>query len=53
MVFSDKTLQEMARLRPVDDEAFLRIPGVGNKKLRQYGSVFMEEIRSFGQRQNS
>ena len=47
MVFSDKTLQEIARLRPTKPEAFLKISGVGKQKLSQYGDLFMDEVRSY------
>lgn len=46
MVFSDKTLEEMTRKRPVTKEAFLQITGVGHKKLEQYGVAFMTVIKN-------
>lgn len=45
MVFSDKTLEEMARKKPKSKEAFLQITGVGQKKLAQYGIAFMSVIK--------
>lgn len=47
MVFSDATLAEMVRLRPVDIESFARISGVGEVKLAKYGKDFIGEIRKF------
>ena len=44
VVFSDVTLRHMARAYPGDEPAFLRIPGVGEKKLSDYGGGFMREI---------
>lgn len=48
MVFSDKTLQEMARLRPANPDALLRVSGVGKQKLAQYGDLFLDEIQRYG-----
>jgi len=44
MVFSDASLEEMARSLPRDRQSFLKISGVGRKKLKQYGRVFLEVI---------
>lgn len=46
MVFSDKSLEEMARKKPTTNEAFLQIHGVGQKKLAQYGVPFMTVIKN-------
>lgn len=46
-IFSDATLQEMADKRPQTDADLLRISGVGENKLRLYGSQFLAEIRDF------
>jgi ATP-dependent DNA helicase RecQ len=46
VVFTDATLQAMARYRPQTPEHFLALSGVGLKKLQQYGDTFLEEIRS-------
>jgi ATP-dependent DNA helicase RecQ len=45
VIFSDSTLVEMAALLPADDEALLRINGVGSQKLARYGALFLEAIR--------
>lgn len=45
MVFSDRTLREMARIRPCDRESFLGISGVGEVKVKRYGPAFIEVIR--------
>jgi ATP-dependent DNA helicase RecQ len=44
VVFSDAALAGMAAELPTDDEGFLRVHGVGAKKLEQYGPAFMAEI---------
>jgi ATP-dependent DNA helicase RecQ len=47
VVFSDKTLHEMARLYPVSRGSMLQISGVGQMKMRQYGEIFCEEIKNY------
>ena len=44
IVFSDVSLRQMARDLPSDEPAFLRISGVGEKKLRDFGQRFLAEI---------
>lgn len=46
IVFSDKTLHDMARIKPVTDAQFLAVNGVGENKLHLYGPRFMEVVRS-------
>ncbi len=47
IVFSDKTLRDMARIKPVADAQFLAVNGVGQHKLDLYGQRFMQTIASF------
>ncbi len=47
MIFSDKSLYEMAEKKPNTPQAFLNISGVGLIKLNQYGDVFIKEIADF------
>ncbi|NCB62902.1 MAG: DNA helicase RecQ [Clostridia bacterium] len=47
VVFSDASLRDMCERRPMDDEEFLEVSGVGKRKLEQYGEAFMAEIRAF------
>jgi ATP-dependent DNA helicase RecQ len=47
VVFSDVTLRHFSRDYPVSDAALLRIPGVGEKKLDDYGRAFTEAIREW------
>lgn len=49
IVFSDASLIDMARLKPKNKNDFLKIKGVGDKKLKQYGEIFIEEIKEFDQ----
>ena len=45
IVFSDKTLRDMVRVKPIADDQFLAVNGVGESKLKQYGERFMAAIR--------
>jgi ATP-dependent DNA helicase RecQ len=44
VIFHDKTLKEMAFLRPTTREALLAVSGVGETKADRYGSQFIEAI---------
>ncbi|EUA56190.1 HRDC domain protein [Mycobacterium intracellulare 1956] len=45
VVFTDNTLIAIAELRPDDDEALIAIPGIGARKLEQYGPDVLELVR--------
>lgn len=47
VIFSDRTLVEMAAYYPQSPENLLDITGVGQVKLRQYGDAFLDVIRPF------
>lgn len=44
VVFSDATLRHMARAYPRDEVSLLQVPGVGERKLSDYGAVFLAAI---------
>ena len=44
LVFSDRSLIDMARYRPLDQEAFSRIHGVGAVKLQDFADSFITAI---------
>ena len=44
IVFSDVALRQMARNYPESESDFARISGVGEKKLSEYGEIFLNEI---------
>jgi len=44
IVFSDVALRQMARVYPQNQAEFTRISGVGEKKLREFGEIFLAEI---------
>ena len=47
VVFSDRTLAEMAAYYPASNESLLRINGVGTVKLARYGQVFLDAIQAY------
>ena len=47
VIFSDVSLQEMAYYLPQSSEKFLRISGVGRRKLEQLGEPFIAAIGSY------
>ncbi|WMI64462.1 DNA helicase RecQ [Aestuariibaculum sp. YM273] len=47
LVFSDATLKEIERERPMSEDDFLSISGVGRRKLEVYGDEFIAEILDF------
>ncbi|MDR2437742.1 MAG: DNA helicase RecQ [Planctomycetaceae bacterium] len=47
IVFSDRTLHEIARYFPRNAEAFQQIHGVGRNKYASYGQQFLEVINKF------
>jgi ATP-dependent DNA helicase RecQ len=47
IVFGDKSLRDMAQNKPQTNETFLEINGVGNKKLKKFGEVFMKAIQEY------
>ena len=47
IIFSDISLREMARTYPTNSTEFLRIAGVGEQKLKDFGEAFLSEITSF------
>jgi ATP-dependent DNA helicase RecQ len=47
VIFSDRTLMEMAAYYPQSSESLLRIFGVGHAKLGKFGDTFLDMIRSY------
>lgn len=46
-VFADSTLKEMCAYLPASLDAMREIKGVGETKLKRYGSLFLEQIAAF------
>lgn len=47
IIFSDKTLKDMALLKPRNNDEFLLVSGVGEKKMEVYGPQFLPVIREY------
>lgn len=47
VIFGDRSLQDMSRYFPQSESGMGRIFGVGNEKMAQYGSKFLEVIRQY------
>ncbi|MDT0649002.1 DNA helicase RecQ [Autumnicola edwardsiae] len=47
LIFNDATLKEMEKERPMTDDEFLQINGVGRQKMQDYGYRFIKEIIAF------
>lgn len=52
LVFTDATLDEMARMMPTTETAMKKISGVGDKKFASYGETFIKVITEFIQEQD-
>ncbi|MEN8188964.1 MAG: DNA helicase RecQ [Thermodesulfobacteriota bacterium] len=50
VIFSDRSLQQMATFLPTDDESLLAIDGVGQVKLERYGAQFLKAITDYTDR---
>ncbi|TDL30723.1 DNA helicase RecQ [Jeotgalibacillus sp. S-D1] len=49
LIFSDATLREMATYYPEDHNAMLAIKGVGERKLNEYGEMFVHAVTEYVQ----
>ncbi|MBI2255135.1 MAG: DNA helicase RecQ [Proteobacteria bacterium] len=47
VIFHDATLLAIAQAKPARLEDFLRIPGVGERKMKRYGADFLEVLAAF------
>ena len=48
VIFSDKTLAQMANEMPTTEDEFLAITGVGNNKLKEFFEPFSQVIKMAG-----
>ena len=51
MVFSNAALEDMAAKRPHSIEEFLNVSGVGASKAAKYGTIFLEAIAEYEQKE--
>ena len=47
IIFGDVSLREMASFFPSNNEEFLNIKGVGQQKLKDFGDLFLETIKTY------
>lgn len=45
VIFADRTLQDIARIRPQDRYALLLANGVGDTKVERYGAAVLKVVR--------
>ncbi|HXK61777.1 MAG TPA: DNA helicase RecQ, partial [Acidobacteriota bacterium] len=50
VIFSDATLRELARWKPIDREALASIAGIGDRKALEYGERILTIIRNYAER---
>ncbi|NOX97709.1 MAG: DNA helicase RecQ [Nitrospirae bacterium] len=48
IIFSDKTLRDIAAKKPVTKEAFSDVYGVGENKLKSYADIFIKVVEDYG-----
>ena len=53
VIFSDKSLIDMARLAPANEAEFAHVHGVGQAKLRDFATLFLTEIAGHTEAENS
>lgn len=47
MIFSDRSLHDMTKIKPRSEDDFLEVSGVGQAKLKKYGKIMLNVIREF------
>lgn len=47
MIFSDRSLHDMAEIQPRNESEFLEVSGVGQAKLKRYGKIMLEVIKKY------
>ncbi|MEL4308499.1 DNA helicase RecQ [Joostella sp. CR20] len=52
LIFNDATLKEIEAERPLTDDDFMRINGVGRRKMETYGYQFIKEIIAFNKQKD-
>jgi ATP-dependent DNA helicase RecQ len=52
IIFNDATLKQLETERPMSDNEFLKIDGVGKVKLEKYGDAFIKAIIEFQKSKN-
>lgn len=52
VIFTDVSLKQMATYYPTDTESLLKISGVGNVKAEKFGSLFINAIKNYVEKNN-
>jgi ATP-dependent DNA helicase RecQ len=47
IIFTDVTLRHLAARQPKNEEEFAELPGVGERKLRDFATVFLSAIQAW------
>lgn len=47
IVFHNKVLEEVARIKPTTYEELLKIKGMGQKKIAKYGNILLETVKNY------
>lgn len=47
MIFSDRSLHDMAKIKPVNKTEFLEVNGVGEAKMKKYGDDIIKTIKEY------
>ena len=45
IIFNDVTLSQIAKLKPINENEFLKIDGVGPAKLKKFGNIFIKTVK--------
>ncbi len=53
IICNDATLKDMEKKRPITEESFLEVEGIGVHKLKKYGADFIQEIQVYQQEKNT
>ncbi len=53
IICNDATLKDMEKKRPITEEAFLEVEGIGVHKLKKYGADFIQEIQVYQQEKST
>jgi len=51
IIFGDRSLKEMAAVKPATRDAFATVYGVGDYKMAAYAEIFLDAIREYAQRE--
>lgn len=47
MIFSDRSLHDMAKIKPINKAEFLEVNGVGEAKMKKYGDIMIKAVKDY------